>query len=286
MLSFSSLEARVQHYADDEALSLSSAKFLAATNTKWRQLIASRWWAEYTLKDTSLTTVAGQEEYTWPISVGFVEEPYIAWCDSADSDRPYKLQPVVSEPEWDDWFNTSTGTPSVYRRYTVAGVLKIALRWIPDRTGDKILIRGKIEPRPFVATNYSSVNADSASGQAVVNLASTSMLAAGDRVILNEGGAREEQGILLSKTSTTVTLTTNLTFSHTAAQADRVERMTSFMLAQDDEILARLIAADIKAKRGFAGRAKELLDEAQALMPTNDENPRSQATDIVPFGIE
>lgn len=287
MISFSSLETRVQHYADDKSLALSDSRFIGSVNAQWRKFVASRWWAEHTLKDTSLTTVVGQEEYTWPISVGFYEEPFVALLDASDSDRPYRLVPAASEEDWEAEFSTSTGWPTVYRRYSVAGVLKLALRINPDTTGDKILIRGRVEPRRFVGTNYANVNADSTSGTAILKVSSVSMFAAGDWVRINESGPRDEQGVILSLQSTTpsITLTTNLTYSHTAAQVDKVERMTSFMLNQDDEILALMIASDVKAKRGYSQRAAELLAAAQGLLPRSDTNPKAQSLNIEPTGI-
>lgn len=286
MISFSSLQSLVQHHLDAKNFSISETRNLAVVNRVYRFLVQKRRWAEFTITNTSLTTVLGTETYDWPVSSGFYEEPRVDILDVNDSNRPYQLHAAVDEVEWSDLWLNGNAFPLAYRRFAVNGVLKIALRPIPDTTGYTISIRGRVEPRAFVATPSSTVSADSASGQAVVNVAATTMFAVGDHVILNEGGAREETGTILSIVAgTSITLTANLAFSHTAAQGDKVERMTDFMQRQSDEALAIYIAAEMKAKRGFPARAQELVALADAMLPPVDLNPRPMSSTIEPYGI-
>ena len=70
-----------------------------------------------------------------------------------------------------------------------------------------------------------TVNGDSASGQAVLNIASTIGFRAGDSIIIHKGGSREETGIIDTVGSGTVTLTTNLIYTHNAVDADTVRTM-------------------------------------------------------------
>lgn len=72
------------------------------------------------------------------------------------------------------------------------------------------------------AQTSTTVNVDSASGQKVLSLASTTFINPFDRVRINSGGVRDETGYVVSKTASSVTLAANLTFTHTAVQADAV----------------------------------------------------------------
>jgi parallel beta-helix repeat protein len=70
---------------------------------------------------------------------------------------------------------------------------------------------------------HTTVDADSASGQKVLNVAVTSGFAAGGTIHINHGGARAETGVIDTiQTGVSLTLTVNLTNTHTALQADEV----------------------------------------------------------------
>ena len=69
----------------------------------------------------------------------------------------------------------------------------------------------------------STVDADSNSGQKVLNVAATTDYAVFDRITINSGGGREESGYIDSiQAGVSVTMKDNLTNTHTAAQADEV----------------------------------------------------------------
>lgn len=71
-----------------------------------------------------------------------------------------------------------------------------------------------------------TVNTDSASGANILFVASTSGYAAGDTIVINEGGARQEQAVVdaILAGPARLQLLANLTFTHTLAQADAVRR--------------------------------------------------------------
>ena len=72
-------------------------------------------------------------------------------------------------------------------------------------------------------TTTTTVDADSNSGQKVLNIAATTSFAVGDRVRINSGGARDESGYIASiSAGASITLMDNLTYTHTAVQADVV----------------------------------------------------------------
>jgi hypothetical protein len=73
-------------------------------------------------------------------------------------------------------------------------------------------------------TTATTVDADSSSGQTVLSVAATTMFNVGDRVTINDGGAREESGYIASiSAGASITLEDNLTYTHTLAQADAVK---------------------------------------------------------------
>ncbi|MCJ7790526.1 MAG: hypothetical protein MUP69_10215 [Candidatus Atribacteria bacterium] len=77
---------------------------------------------------------------------------------------------------------------------------------------------------PTIYSTGSTVDADSAAAQMVLNVLATGAFTAGDRVIVNRVGVRKEEGIIDSvQAGVSITLLANLTYAHTALQADIVE---------------------------------------------------------------
>lgn len=69
-----------------------------------------------------------------------------------------------------------------------------------------------------------TVDADSASGQKVLNVTATTDFVAADVVVVNPGGAREEACVIDTvQAAVSITCLSNLAFTHTAAQADVVD---------------------------------------------------------------
>jgi hypothetical protein len=84
---------------------------------------------------------------------------------------------------------------------------------------------------PFADTNQTTVDADSSSGQKVLNVAATTAFTVGDRVIIDHdasGGGREFGQIASISSGVSITLEDNLTNTHTAAQADTVKVWQTF----------------------------------------------------------
>ena len=82
---------------------------------------------------------------------------------------------------------------------------------------------------PTVYSTGSTVDVNSASGQPLLSVAATTNFNATDfakgwRVIINRGGEREEERTVLSiNAGVSISFDVNLTYTHTAAQADVVE---------------------------------------------------------------
>lgn len=80
---------------------------------------------------------------------------------------------------------------------------------------------------PFTPITFATtfVDVDSAAAQPVLSVDDTTIFAVNQRVIINEGGAREEEGVISSiSVGVSITLKTNLAFTHTSVQADIVQR--------------------------------------------------------------
>jgi len=73
------------------------------------------------------------------------------------------------------------------------------------------------------------VDQDSSSGQLILYVASTTDFSPGDNIIIDRGGAREEERVIDTvQAGISLTVTVNLTYTHTAVQADDVEKFIAF----------------------------------------------------------
>lgn len=88
-------------------------------------------------------------------------------------------------------------------------------------TGDSVAVTFDCQ-NGAISGQTTTVNGDSNSGQAVVNVASSTYYMPGMMIEIGYGTARSETGRVLSTAAGTITLDANLTFTHTAAQGDTV----------------------------------------------------------------
>lgn len=78
------------------------------------------------------------------------------------------------------------------------------------------------------------VDADSSSGQAVLNVSHSGQFSANEAVIVGLGTARAEIGTISSiSAGVSITLDDNLSYTHTSAQADKVYRVKDLVLSND-----------------------------------------------------
>jgi hypothetical protein len=287
------IETDVQFYANDRRLTITSGDHLRIANLIYQGFLTpdfrmpgtnikiGRRWPEVTQEDTSITTTVGTEQYTWPSSPQFKEPFYIELVDATDS-LPTPIYPVTSLDEWSELDDTNNGTPKFYMLIDVAGTVMLALRPNPDTLGDTIRITGAIEGLEFASPSTTTVDADSASAQKVLNVAATTMFSAEDHFIVGEGTTREETGVVASVTAgASITAVSDLAFSHTAAQADVVAKTTKFLNKNSDRALAMLIASQFKRVRGDPSRANELVGEAMSLLPADDYQPTTRPTNQI-----
>lgn len=109
-----------------------------------------------------------------------------------------------------------------------------------------------IESIKAISAVESTVDQESALGQAVLYVAATTGFAVSDTIVINRGGAREEELIILSiQDDISLTMTTNLASTHTAAQADRVEKYTLVSLAHYNVETAENSPGRVKLRSGY-----------------------------------
>jgi hypothetical protein len=92
---------------------------------------------------------------------------------------------------------------------------------VTDADGQAITERGFQYEK---ITTGSTVDDDSAADQKVLKVTATTAFTEGNKVVINRGGAREEDGEIGSiQEGVSITLVDNLTYEHTAVQGDDVE---------------------------------------------------------------
>lgn len=92
--------------------------------------------------------------------------------------------------------------------------------------------RGSVHRYTLFTTLSTTVNGDSAASQKVLNVAATTNFAVGDYVLIDpdaSGGGTETKVIASIQAGTSLTMTENLTYDHTAVQADIVLRQGVYM---------------------------------------------------------
>lgn len=169
------IQTDVRFWANDSQLDITSGTNLRVFNSVYQGMFTpgyklfgvniGRRWVEATREDTSLTMVAGTEQYTWPASPVFKEPFFIEGLDVNASNDPYTIFPVPTMQLWSDLDDSNNAQPIYYRLIDVSGTLKLALRPPPDQA-DPIRITGLIEVTELTtgseSTVFKNTNADRA----------------------------------------------------------------------------------------------------------------------------
>lgn len=110
-----------------------------------------------------------------------------------------------------------------------------------------------VESIKAISAVESTVDQNSAEGQALLYVAETTGFAVDDTIVVNRGGEREEEGVILSiQADVSLTMTTNLINAHTAAQADRVEKFTLIEASRYDVDISENSPGRVKLRSGRA----------------------------------
>lgn len=127
---------------------------------------------------------------------------------------------------------TSTSSPQQYQNLTATRTNPKSVRNKPltadnvvaTPTADTCAVTFDCQNGAVAGQGSTTINVDSNSGQATINVASVTGFEVGEIVELGYGTARAETVRLSAVGASTLTAETNLTFSHTAAQADTVKK--------------------------------------------------------------
>lgn len=93
-----------------------------------------------------------------------------------------------------------------------------------------------IKIKSTTITTATTVDADSAAAQKVLSVAATTNFSVGESVVINEGGVREEIKVIDTiQSGVSLTMTANLTYAHTATQADIIGTPLRFYYQLDEE---------------------------------------------------
>lgn len=109
-----------------------------------------------------------------------------------------------------------------------------------------------VESIKTISSVESIVDLDSAAGQPILSIASTSGFAVDDTVVINRDGAREEEKIILSiQDGISLTMTVNLTNPHTEVQADRVEKYSLVSKVRYNVDISENSPGRVKLRTGY-----------------------------------
>ena len=109
-----------------------------------------------------------------------------------------------------------------------------------------------VESIKTISAVESSVDQTSAKDQAILYVAATTGFVTEDTIVINRGGTREEEKIILSiQSGISLTMSTNLANEHTAAQADRVEKYGLVDIARYNVDISENSPGRIKLRSGY-----------------------------------
>lgn len=153
------IQTAAAYYARDTGLDLTTANSqgLAISNQVYRDVAALLSPSELNRTDTSLTTTADTEEYTWPSSPIFIDVTSIEVQDPTNELKFARIDPVVSNDDWTDYRNGKSCFPRVYKRAHNGSNNVIQLAPKPKTAGLTIRITGIVEPTAFSGTSSTTV---------------------------------------------------------------------------------------------------------------------------------
>ena len=166
----SQIQTIVQFEARDDNIALSSGTGLAQANAIYRRLCALLSFPELTREDTSLSTTAGTEAYTWPSSPVFIDLQKVEVKDP-DDDLKYKfIAPAQAELEWSLEREKKQNFPKFYRRMHNGTSNVIQFAPTPHIGSLTIRLTGVIEPTAFTASSSTSIFLNTAVDEALAYL--------------------------------------------------------------------------------------------------------------------
>ena len=152
MLQLSDIQTQVRYHMRVAEEVIVSGNGLVMANLTLRRFVAIMPWEDYTLIDTSLTTVAGSRNYDWPTSPNYGNVLSLEIQDGDDPTDPDSFKRIVPGRSIQQWLAAErepADLPLLYRLYNNADKTRLELRPAPKYADKTIRIDGIIEPEEF-----------------------------------------------------------------------------------------------------------------------------------------
>jgi hypothetical protein len=147
----------VRYEARDVEFSLSDSQGIAMGNAIYRRLCALVPWNELNKEDTSLSTTAGTNKYTWPSTYNYIDVTSVEIQDPYDNSKYKRINAVRSEMEWNIFREMANGFPEVYKRSHDGTNDVILFAPTPNIGSLTIRITGQTEPTEYTDSSAQTV---------------------------------------------------------------------------------------------------------------------------------
>ena len=219
----SDIQIAVRHFTRNSELDLTAAEYLAMVNRIYRAMSVQFTWEELVTYDTSLATVANQEEYTWPAGLIYSDKLSIEIAGASPNafifgspaaifgtatfggaaTENFHISPAPSEYEWSKAKVLDAGVvPKFYKVYDVSGTLKVEFRPAPTTSSKTITLQGLKTPTELTISSSPLIFRDDLLNDALARLVAAEIFAKlglRDDLTLQ---TQQAQAILAAKTST------------------------------------------------------------------------------------
>ena len=170
------IQTVVRFESRDESIDLSSSELLPLVNLIYRRIGNLGEWAELVRTDTSLTTTAGTNSYTWP-SVSFSNVSLIE-IQHPDLGMRYESVPAASgEALWAKYRKWENEFPVLYKREHNGTNNLVSFAPTPDVSSLTIRITGVIEPPELTSSGDATIWIQSSMDDAMAYLISADIAA-------------------------------------------------------------------------------------------------------------
>lgn len=172
----SNLQTLVRWEARDSQFSLTDSNGLSIGNAVYRRLAALIDWPELNYQDTTLSTTAGTEKYTWPTTYDFIDVTGIEIQDPYDNSKYKMVSPAPSEFEFGLMRAKENAFPELYKRGNDGTNNVLYLAPAPNISSLTIRITGQIEPTAYTLASSTTVFISSSADDALSYLIAADLL--------------------------------------------------------------------------------------------------------------
>jgi hypothetical protein len=169
------LQTLVKWESRDSQFSLVDTNGIAIGNAIYRRLAALIDWPEFNIQDTSLSTTAGTEKYTWP-AVQFLDVVSIEIQDPADNTKYKQISPAPSEFEFNLQRIRQNAFPELYKRGNDGTNNVIYFSPAPNIGSLTIKITGQTEPTAYTVGADTTAFINSSADDALTYLIAADIL--------------------------------------------------------------------------------------------------------------